>query len=70
MVLSITSIQQTDKLPLSVGLVGDELFSLGTLLDRFILQSMQTNWSASCLLGLEVHNNLIAGLASFETNLT
>jgi hypothetical protein len=42
---SITSIIQTDKLlPLSVGLVGDdELFSLGTLLDRFILQSMRTN---------------------------
>ena len=42
MALTIKSIQ-TDKLPLSVGLVGDELFSLGTLLDRFILQSMQTN---------------------------
>jgi hypothetical protein len=49
MVLSITSIQ-TDKLPLSVGLVGDdEPFSLGTLLDRFILQSMQTNCSLAFL---------------------
>lgn len=34
-----------DELPL-VGLVGDEFFSLGTLFDRFIFQSMPMNFAS------------------------